>query len=266
MKRLMLAACVFCADASAQAISESDRYRYQLELNADAKVCGQMERLYNGTFKQPWERAKSKQAAFPRAPGVARNQALEGQLFYSGTPSSSEFTAIKWQEGRSFFSGSSSPQAVTLVAEFDIDNDGTREVVIKSQFMRSVAPSAGTDQLWVLRRKAVDPAKPIDMNRVFGKAREDGTRQISNVTLHYTEKDRPAEISGERMAATLIRPFVFGGKTYVAAYVPWAVDDPKQRREWMWVMAYRGGGGSLGPGKWEPAKVDKLCRFRMIPQ
>src|SRR3954465_72950 len=110
MKRLMLAACVFCADASAQAISESDRYRYQLELNADAKVCGQMERLYNGAFKQPWERAKAKPTTFPRAPGVARNQALEGQLFYSGSPSSSEFSAIKWQEGRSFFSGSSSPQ------------------------------------------------------------------------------------------------------------------------------------------------------------
>jgi hypothetical protein len=197
---------------------------------------------------------------------VARDAALEAQLFYSATPSSSEFGAIKWQESRSFFSGSSSPQAAALVAEFDIDNDGTREVVVKSQFMRSVAPAAGSDQLWVLRRKAVDPAKPIDMNRIFAKAREDGTRQISNVTLHYTEKDRPAEISSERMAASLIRPFVLGGKTYLAAYVPWAVDDPRQRREWMWVMAYRGGGGSLGPGKWEPAKVDKLCRFRMIAQ
>jgi hypothetical protein len=266
MKRWLLAACMLTAQASAHAISEADRYRYQLELNADAKLCGQMDRLYNGAFKQPWERAKAKPTAFPRAPGVARDAALEAQLLYSATPTSSEFSAIKWQESRSFFSGSSSPQAAALVAEFDIDNDGTREIVVKSQFMRSVAPAAGSDQLWVLRRKAVDPAKPIDMNRVFAKAREDGTRQISNVTLHYTEKDRPAEISGGRMAASLIRPFVLGGKTYLAAYVPWAVDDPRQRREWMWVMAYRGGGASLGAGKWEPAKVDKLCRFRMTAQ
>jgi hypothetical protein len=251
---------------AAQPISETDVYRYELEMNADAKLCGQMAKVYNSAFRQPWQRGKAKAAAFARIKGVARSEALEPQLFYSAHPSSAEFAAVKWQEGRSFYSGSSSPQAATLVAEFDIDNDGTRDVVVKTQFMRSAVAAAGSDQLWVLRRKSADPSKPLDMNRVFGKAKEEGVRQISSVTLHYTDKDRPAEISGERMAASLIRPVVVNGKAYLAVYVPWAVDDPKQRREWMWLMAYRGGGGSLGPGKWEPAKVDKLCRFRMAPQ
>jgi len=252
--------------ASAQAISENDAYRYRLELNANAKLCGQMEKVFNGAFRQPWQRRKTKAAAIARVKGVARNEALEAQLLYSAYPSSAEFAAVKWLEGRSFYSGSSSPQAATLIAELDIDNDGARDVVVKTQFMRSAASAAGSDQLWVLRRKSTDPSKPLDMNRVFGKAKEDGVRQISNVTLRYSDQDRPAELSSERMAASLIRPFVAGGKTYLAVYVPWAVDDPKQRREWMWVMVYRGGGGSLGAGKWEPARVDKLCRFRMTPQ
>jgi hypothetical protein len=246
MKRILAAACAAYA-AAAHAIDERDSYRYQLELNGDAKLCGQMDKAFNSAFRRPWQRPKGKAADW----------------VYSTQPSSGEFSALKWREGRSFFSGSSSPQAATLLAEFDIDNNGTRDLVVKTQFMKS--PAAGTEQIWVLSPKAFDAAKPVDMNRVFGKAREDGTRQISNVTLHYTDKDRPAGISGERMGASLIRPFVAGGKSYLAAYVPWAVDDPAKRREWMWVMAYRGGGNSSGPGKWEPAKVDKLCRFRMVP-
>lgn len=260
-----LAAWALAGAAAAQGISESDSYRYQLEVNADAKLCRQMERVYNADFKRPWDR-KAKRTAFGRVAGTKKDDALEAQLVYSAGPSSAEFAAVKWLEGRSYYAGSSSPQAATLVAEVDIDNDNTRDVVVKTQFKRSVQTAGGLDQLWVFRRKAADPAKPLEMNRVSGKAREDGTRQISSVTLHYTDKDRPAEVSGERMGAALIRPFAASGKTYLSVYVPWAVDDPKERREWMWVMAYRGGGSSLGPGKWEAAKVDKLCRFRMIPQ
>jgi hypothetical protein len=251
MGRLGILLLAWAGGAAAQ-IKEADSYKYQLELNADAKLCRQMEKVYNAEFRRPWQRGKGKDSG------------KIADSFYSTSPSSAEFAAVKWREGKSFYSGSSSPQAATLVVELDIDNDGAREVLVKSQFMRSAVASGPSDQLWVLKRAAADPAKPLDMNRVFGKAREDGTRQISSVTLRYTEKDRPAEVGGERMGAALIRPFVANGKTYLSVYVPWAVDDPKQRREWMWVMAYRGGGNSTGPGKWEPAKVDRLCRFRMV--
>src|SRR5262245_66094553 len=155
MRKILLAAGALCA-LPAYAVNEGESYRYQLELNADAKLCGQMNKVYNGAFQRPWQRAK----------GAKGNPPV---FFYSMNPSPAEFAAVKWREGRSFFSGSSSPQSATLVAELDIDNNGSRDVIVKTQFMKSAG--SGTEQLWVLSRKAFDPAKPIDMNRVFGKAR-----------------------------------------------------------------------------------------------
>ena len=77
-----LAGWALAGAAAAQGISESDSYRYQLELNADAKLCRQMERVYNAEFKRPWDR-RAKRAAFGRVPGTKKDDALEAQLVYS---------------------------------------------------------------------------------------------------------------------------------------------------------------------------------------
>jgi hypothetical protein len=111
-----------------------------------------------------------------------------------------------------------------------------------------------------LQRRALNAETPFEYTGQKYPA------QISDTTLRYTDGDRPSSLSAQsqHMGARSIRPFLFDGKTYLSVYVPWAVTSAKQRREWMWVLQYHGGGRNLGKGKWEPASVDKLCRFRML--
>jgi hypothetical protein len=252
-------------------ISYSDRYVFRLEKNRDQKVCRHMAGVYKKDFREPWNhRERPLDDAFAKLSYVEPVKVLQNQLWFSAYPQAPEFDAIAWREGRSFFAGEPVQSAPTLVSEFDIDNDGEPDVVIKTQFALSIAPGGGSspggmDALWVFKRGGVDLSKPLEMDTVYAARGEHSPRQLSYVTLRYTDRDRPGVfgLEHEVMAAKIIRPFLLEGKTYLSVYVQWAVLDPKARREWMWVMQYRGGGRNFGKGKWEPAEVDTLCRFKM---
>lgn len=278
MKILMIAVSAAAlvptiAGAESGSISEFDSYVYKLEINRDPKICRHMERVYKRNFREPWDyRERRIDDAFAKLGYVEPNRVLENQLWFSAYPEASEFEEIVWREGRNFFAGQPAQTAPTLVSEFDIDNDGQLDVVIKTQFARSIRPGGssspgGTDALWVFKRGGVDLSKPLEMDAVYAARGEDSPRQLSYVTLRYTDKDRPAALDPEYevMAAKIIRPFLLRGKAYLSVYVQWAATDPKRRREWMWVTRYRGGGKNLGKGNWEPVEMDKLCRFGMFP-
>jgi hypothetical protein len=262
---------VFVGSAWPAPISNFDVYRYSLEFNKDAKVCQHMERVYNEHFRDPWDyRDRPTLNAFPLLENVEPNPVLAGRLRYSKYPSSPEFDAIDWREGRSFFREAPDKLAPTLVAIVDIDNDGEKDLVIKTQFMLSPRPGGGgspggEDAIFVLPVGAIDLRLLLEKNKMFRLTDELTPSLLSYMTLHYSNEDRPKELGKDhnRMWATLIRPFVLDGKTYLSVYVPWAVQDAKRRREWTWVMRYVAGGRNLGKGEWEAARVEKICRFRM---
>jgi hypothetical protein len=254
-------------------ISHFDVYTFKLELNRNQKVCGHMERVYNKHFRVPWDyRQQTMEGVFPKVPYVETNRVLENYPRYSAYPRTPEFDVIAWREGRMFFASSRTQLDPTLLAEVDIDNDGQLDAVVKTQFALSITPGGGSspggeDHLWIFKPGTFDVSKPLGIEQLYAARGQDAPRQLSYVTLRYTDEDRPAALARdhELMAATIIRPFILGGKTYLSVYVQWAVNDSKRRREWMWVMQYTGGGRNLGKGEWEPADVNKLCKFRMLP-
>ena len=254
-----------------QAIDNFDIYRYELEFDKSPKVCAHMGRVFNEKFRRPWDyRNLPLINVFKRFDGVERSELLENRLRYSAFPKSPEFDAIVWRQGLSFFSGSQD-FAPTLVGEVDIDNDGVKDLVIKTGFMLSIHPEGGSapggsDRIFILPIGALDAKQAIEMNRLYGTQNPFAIHLLSSDTLQYSDQDRPNELSSDykNMGARFLRPFLLDGQVYVAAYVQVAVNEPKTRREWMWVIGYKGGGERIGPGAWTPAQVDKICRYRMI--
>jgi hypothetical protein len=282
------AACCFVAGAlftshialAASAIDELDTYRYALELNNSPKICAHMGEVFSTHFKQPWDyraaRESGKKAEL--LPGVSLDERQTLATRFSLYPTAPEFEAIKWREGRAYVTADSKTLVPVLVASIDMDGDGKEETVVKHQFMRSVRPAAksvpgGNDQLLVLATKSSSLVQPLSIDDLRKKVGDVEPRTLAYFTLRYTDADRPKQLDrdNELMSARLIRPFVYEQQTYLSVYVQWAADDPNQRKEWMWVMKYRGGGArrdsSRGDGSfqsgWQAAAVEKLCRFRM---
>jgi len=260
--------------AKASPIGDFDTYVYKLELNANNKLCRHMERVYNTEFRRPWDyRDRSMRDAFPRLEGVETDELARSDLRYSAYPTTPEFEAIEWREGRKEWPNASSGRIrPILVAEFDIDNDGRTDLVVKGGFMLSIRPAdsgrsaGGEDRIHILAPDSIERGKTLNAEVPFEYTGQKYPSQISGTTLRYTDRDRPYPLTAQnqRMEARSIRPFLFDGKTYLSVYVPWAVTSGKHGREWMWVLQYHGGGRNLGKGKWEPANVESLCRFRMV--
>ena len=265
----------------APAIDHFDVYRYRLEINQHPRLCEHMQRVYNGEFRQPWDyRDRSVSDAFPKLDYVVPDAVLEHDLFHSKYPSTPEFERIPWKEGRGYFDNDLKNARPVLIAQFDINNDGTDDLVIKHSFMLSPCPGGGScpggeDHIAVLRPGALDISKPLELGAIIKQYLGETPKGsvLSYDTLRYAEKDASMRARiGKRMGARNIRPFVLEGKTYLSIYDAWAVNDPKRRREWMWVLEYKGGGNNpltrRASGEfedWQPAKTTTLCRFRMIP-
>ena len=142
-----------------------------------------------------------------------------------------------------------------LAADFDIDNDGRPDRVVKSFFMLSFWPAdrsvpGGEDELWIFDEGQLDLARTV---------------VLSAFSKHVGHR-RPARIADTTLglAARSIRPFTYKGVTYLSVYEQLAEEYPNPYRETMWVLKYQSGGANLGGGKWEPVKADRVCRFRMI--
>jgi hypothetical protein len=67
--------------------------------------------------------------------GVAHDSQMTLQMSFSALPTSPEFDAIHWREGRIDL-GAPVGESPALIAEFDLDNDNRPELVVKSGFMQ----------------------------------------------------------------------------------------------------------------------------------
>ena len=252
----------------------SDRYRYVLEESKNDKVCGHMLDVYNKNFATPWKQpmldlkginyGPDSPYSFPKLPGVKHDDRMAFDMSFSRLPTSPEFEGIEWREGRfrHVYAGTDRGDRPMLVAEFDINNDGAKEIVIKQAFMMNYFPSetgkvaGGEDRFFVFESGTVDLNKPITFSEFY-----DG----------QSGHKRPALISpSENAPYRLIRPFILNGMTYLSGYQQrWSKNfDPQRVREYIDIVRYRGGSENFGPGKvgqerWGPLKVDRICRFQM---
>src|SRR5262245_3898216 len=90
-----------------------DRYQYVLEKGKEQKVCRHMHQVYTKYFASPWKRPPLPPAtvatgdygpqspyAFSRLPGIVHDSRMTFEMSYSRLPTSPEFEAIQWREGR----------------------------------------------------------------------------------------------------------------------------------------------------------------------
>ena len=244
-------------------------YEFKLEVSNNDKVCNHMSVVYSQYFNHPFaasskpeDYAEGGQNALPMLPGVQRDSRLSTETRRSLQPSSPEFDAVKWQEGRIKYPQEYIGEQPTVVTNIDIDNDGSIETVIKISFMQGYLPSHGSmlggeDSLFIFRNGDIElNPQPLD-NRVF----YDG----------WKGHRPPAEIAGyaNQFSGRLIRIFAYEGVNYLSAYSQaWLEEDlgnPYQMpdKEYMEVLQYRSGGDNLGKGKWSQLKIDTICKFRM---
>lgn len=263
-------------------------YRYELEVNNDPTVCQHMGKVYNAYFRQPWKHhgSGSKEYeegglyTFPKLPGVEHFARTAFVMRYSKWPSSPEFDAIPWREGRHIIAlepnSSSSPYAYLfkdktqynkqgqplgslLVADFDIDNDGQAETIVKNDFMIG-APQwefHSGDEFHLFPKGSFDP--------------------WSFNTANFLAQYRAVGILPRKLGEFMTRPFILNGMTYLSSYRPWwkIAEDGVARipssygypdREFTEVFRYRGGGELVPYQTWfefSPLQKDLVCRFRM---
>jgi hypothetical protein len=251
-------ALAFATSASGVPPDDYNAYRYKLEKGANVEVCKHMEAVYNREFRHPWGRFEeqvTRLPEFPRLSGVEYDERIALDLRYSTFPTSPEFDAIQWHEGRGIWDEERKRVQPFLVADFDIDNDGRSDRVVKIGFMLTFWPAGrsvpgGEDELFVFDEDQVDLTRTVVLSAFY----------------RYVGQRRPARVAYDTLglAARSIRPFVHKGVTYLSVYEQLAEEYPKPYRETMWVLRYRGGGANLGGGKWEPVKADRVCRFKMI--
>jgi hypothetical protein len=238
------------------ASGDGDSYRYLLEDGKQARVCRHMQHVYNEKFRQPWsfQEPRTTTPPFPRLPGVEYDERKALDLLSSAFPTSAEFDAVQWKEGRIIRDANRNITTPMLVAEADIDNDGRQDLLVKISFMLSYSPAhrsvpGGNDRLFVLDKNQLALDQSATLMSFYG----------------HIGHPRPALIDDKALdlGARAIRPFVYNGITYLSVYEQLA-DSKDKMNETMWVLRYFGGGGNLGGGNWEPARTDRICRFRMI--
>jgi hypothetical protein len=234
-------------------------YKYRTEIGGDTPECKQMARVYNLAFGEPFKFLVSDSSSdpYPRFSGIERQQlrAFEVGMLLSRHPRSPEFDRIQWREGRLQWTSSDKSAAPMLAANFDIDNDGKDELVIKVSFMFSFYPAGtgapgGEDELLVIKGGAFDFSKPVSAEALYDASRN---RHVSRIA---------ADLLG--LNARLIRPFIHGGKTYLHIYEQDAMTNDKERREFTHILQYEGGGTRTPSGEWTALKVRHVCRFRMV--
>ena len=215
------------------------KYRYVLEAGKGTRVCDHMTQVYNERLASPWD-VTLDDASKPLG------------MILSRYPGSKEFDAIEWREGRYSRGSKDYPM---LVSQFDIDNDGRQDDVVKMSFMRSFYPagrgaSGGEDELFVLPAGHLNLKQVVASDAIYARERPGTTSRIGPDLLG--------------LEARQIRPFVFEGRTYLSVYEQLSVFPAKKRRERMWVLLYRSGGKELSLGKWQPVDAERTCRFQMV--
>jgi hypothetical protein len=214
--------------ALADIIFKGPVFQYTLREDHDPVVCKHMLRVFNDKFSHPWDSLEltdsaysaDSKYAFPRLSGVQHSAQITFDMQFSAQPTSPEFSAIRWNEGRVIPGGcpegktcsaASRPEPV-LVAYFDFDNDGSKDTVVKigSSFFPGYARMSWAQEFLIVWR---------------GQQLE-----ITN-TSNLWDLEHPAD---KRLRPIIkwgyvyVRPFIYRGITYIASYAPSFRDDSGQ--------------------------------------
>lgn len=249
-----------------KAITKNEpHYRYKLEHSEDKVLCPHMTQVFNDKFKTPWYKSWLKLESdpilfgipysqqFERLPGVAYDKRSTFDMLLAKYPTSSEFEAVKWREGRyeppleSVYK--SQP---ILIAQLDFDNDGETEWIVKHGFFRNGDHSRVSEH---------------DVLSVYRVGTFNVNEKIPSGALYYGQngKLRPKKLD----TAMQLRPFVFAGTTYISAYQANGgtfdqntfEGDPTQ--EYMNIWRLTGTSQRLFNQSTETLDTATICRIRM---
>lgn len=275
----------------ADTLAQTAHYRYQLKESHDKELCAHMTQVFNQSFRTPWYKSwlksepnpvlfgKPYDQIFARLPGVEFKTKFTWNMLLSKYPSTPEFEAVRWREGRVNYADGATPPVYrpypTLIAEIDIDNDGQKDWVVKHSFMDKMTTYegweqayGGDDSLMIFSFDGFDPMMPLTNTQLWHGQKPD--RLPRKIDRNVTEKLDTAQL----------RPFVFNGKTYLSAYqVYWpnlelskrlgheATAKPNQHypeREYMNILRVTGGGKRLFDQAIETANTETVCHIRMV--
>lgn len=276
--------CLYLLGAFGMSHANDRSYRYELEMSVDDQVCQRMLAVYNSNFREPWKTKDWRKQfigtpehpqweineefgptgiyAFPKLPGVEHDPQFTYEMRYSKLPTSPEFEVIEWCEWRfaDIYAGKNRGYRPILVAEFDIDNNGSTDTVIKKFFMSHYTTfggwyggDGGEDSMVIYPKGEFSLALTPTADEVYhGKVGMERPRVISNRQL---------------------RPFIIKNATYLSQYEDvWPMVDgipsPHQEypnREYIHIIRYYGGGQDIGGGKYTELDIKPICRLRMIP-
>ena len=293
-------------------VGKNEAYTYELEVNNDDKVCRHMDQVYNAYFRQPWtvHGAESKQYgpdglySFPKYPGVEGFNLSMFGLGCSRRPSSPEFDAVPWRVALRFNKTSIDAPPISvceqyrqekvmgpgkggkvcfyplLITDFDIDNDGRVETVVKDSFQKNYPPldHHSADHYYVFPQGTVDPWH-FDYGPDYRAQYKKFGSWPRDITVFSA------------------RPFIFHGVSYLSQYTrwwkkddfdmpvspdtsdsrwwkdsdsgwdpDWPLDPGPADRSYMEVYIIRGSSKLISPGnQYAEAEypMDLLCRFRM---
>jgi hypothetical protein len=264
----------------------SDRvYHYELELSEDNMVCPHMLAVYNAEFREPWkardwrkkligtpddpeweineEFGPSGIYAFPKLPGVEHDPALTYEMRFSKLPSSPEFEAIEWREGRyqlEMKELNNIKLEPMLVAEFDIDNNGIAEIVIKTAFMHEYTTWGG----WSSGEGGSDYIYVINKSEFV----LDGIPTLKDIAQGQIDHAPP-----RYMVERQLRPFIIDGVAYVSQFediwpeVEGMSSQHRQYpiREYIHILQYHSTERTIGNNQSTALNMKPICRLRMIP-
>lgn len=248
--------------------AEDRTYDYLLEIDRDAALCEHMSQVFNALFRQPWRdemdvsfNAANGKFSFPRLPWVEHSDRITVDMRFSKLPTSPEFDAISWQEGRAIVgtadSGGNTPIPV-LIAYFDFDNDGHADTVMKDSFMTHYQYRAGLTNargpeyllVWRGERRAFDSMPSMwELQNEVPKDK----RPVLSEGLHQ-------------------RPFIYRGQTYVARYQQdWGSSKVAGEIPWyplgetMSIVRYALGAKTLDSDDNTRWMEQTVCEFQMKP-
>jgi hypothetical protein len=220
-------------------------YKYKLVFGSDQRVCEYMEGVYNKNFSR-WDFSNYFNKRFD-FPSMTQEERFRFKTRYSFYPTSPEFDAVNWQI-REYMSGTKRVRPI-LLTHLDIDNNGTKEIVIKRQHFDGGPDSF--EELLVYNKGQFD-LDTVPSARVLSQGQPG--------------KEKPRVIGWSNMG--IIRPFIFDGQTFLSIYAYYVPPPPNKAEpgippHWMWVKKYRGG-GKVWPGEETPLLLDDICKFEMI--
>lgn len=244
-------------------IIKGPTYRYILKDSHNPALCAHMLHVFNTKFAHLWDAppiwasegdpvySARSVYAFPMLPHLKHDSESTFLLRYSKVPTSKEFSAIPWQEGRALMGGcprggtcpSDNIPIPILVAHFDFDNDGRVDTVVQEGYSTGYpwAPSqqGGAGVYLIVWRSQM---LTISDTPSLWALTHPSTKSLTPITL-----DGP-----------YLRPFVYRRKVFVASY---ETDSPSQ--EHMFVKSYSFTGRKqdiTGRPEWTATSI---CDFRM---